>query len=298
MDREALLQRIESDERLDAAAGALSPLARAVQGRGARRDLLSGTWLGHPAHPSLVLAPLGFFFSASTLDLLGGRASRRAARRLLGLGIVTAVPAAAAGLNDWADTGGAERRVGLVHASANTAALLLYGASWRQRGRGRHGRGVAMALAGTTLSGLAGYLGGHLSYRRGVGVDTTTFSSGPSDWRPLGPVDRFPIDEPAPAVVDDVPLLVVRTATGAQVLEARCTHRGGPLNEGEVADGCVTCPWHGSVFDLSTGAVERGPASAPAPRYDTRISAGVLEVRREEPGVLRRLSLAAGEPAG
>jgi nitrite reductase/ring-hydroxylating ferredoxin subunit len=34
----------------------------------------------------------------------------------------------------------------------------------------------------------------------------------------------------------------------------RCPHAGGPLHEGEVEDGVLTCPWHGWTYDLSTGA--------------------------------------------
>src|SRR5205085_8084212 len=114
------------------------------------KDVLSGTWLGHPLHPMLTDLPIGFWTSAFTLDLLGGRASRRAARRLVAWGVVCAVPTALSGAADWSDTVDAERRVGFVHAAANTAAVLCYTASWVQRRRGRHWRGVAFGLAGAT----------------------------------------------------------------------------------------------------------------------------------------------------
>jgi nitrite reductase/ring-hydroxylating ferredoxin subunit len=41
---------------------------------------------------------------------------------------------------------------------------------------------------------------------------------------------------------------------------ARCTHKQGPLSEGTLDGSTVTCPWHGSQFDVCTGAVRRGPA--------------------------------------
>ncbi|MFB7214076.1 Rieske (2Fe-2S) protein, partial [Streptomyces sp. NPDC056255] len=51
-------------------------------------------------------------------------------------------------------------------------------------------------------------------------------------------------------------------------------------SEGEVADGCVTCPWHGSVFRLSDGWNVGGPATAPQPTFDTRTDgAGNLQAR-------------------
>ena len=59
----------------------------------------------------------------------------------------------------------------------------------------------------------------------------------------------------------------------------RCTHRGGPLHEGELQDGCVTCPWHFSRFRLEDGSVERGPATVPQPTYDVREVGDRIEVR-------------------
>ena len=46
-----------------------------------------------------------------------------------------------------------------------------------------------------------------------------------------------------------------------------CTHRGGPLSEGEVEGTTVTCPWHGASFDLKTGAVLGPPAGESVKRY-------------------------------
>jgi len=46
-----------------------------------------------------------------------------------------------------------------------------------------------------------------------------------------------------------------------------CTHRGGPLSEGEVEGTTVTCPWHGASFDLKTGAVLGPPAGQSVKRY-------------------------------
>lgn len=50
-------------------------------------------------------------------------------------------------------------------------------------------------------------------------------------------------------------------------VDAKCTHVGGPLEKGAVAGTTVTCPLHGSQFDLRTGAVTRGPAVKPLRVY-------------------------------
>ena len=58
-----------------------------------------------------------------------------------------------------------------------------------------------------------------------------------------------------------------------------CTHRGGPLAEGERDGNVVTCPWHGSQFDLCSGEVLHGPAREPQARFEARIREGQVEVR-------------------
>ncbi|HEY8201313.1 MAG TPA: Rieske (2Fe-2S) protein, partial [Actinomycetota bacterium] len=61
----------------------------------------------------------------------------------------------------------------------------------------------------------------------------------------------------------------------------RCSHRGGPLHEGECEGETVTCPWHGSTFRLADGSIVRGPAVAPQPRFEARIEGGKVLVRRD-----------------
>jgi len=63
------------------------------------------------------------------------------------------------------------------------------------------------------------------------------------------------------------PVAVFRVGERLLAVDARCTHVGGPLDRGQVADGVVTCPLHGSQFDLATGKVVRGPATQPVRAY-------------------------------
>ena len=61
-------------------------------------------------------------------------------------------------------------------------------------------------------------------------------------------------------------------------IDDTCTHVGGPLSEGDL-DGCrVTCPWHGAIFDVTTGEVLGPPAGASVNKYNTRIQGGDVEV--------------------
>jgi uncharacterized membrane protein len=168
---EDVAARIEKLSAVDGAARAARDLVRQALPPGIA-DMLRGEQLGHPLHPALVAVPIGSWLSASVLDLTGGAAG--AARRLVGLGVLSALPSAAAGAADWVsvdpDSDPATFRVGAVHAALNDLALGLYVASWLARGRDRRARGAVLALVGSGVLAASGWLGGHLVYRRGMGV--------------------------------------------------------------------------------------------------------------------------------
>ena len=243
------------------------------------KNVLSGVWLGHRFHPLLVPLPIGFWSGALIFDLIATRRARWAADTLVGAGIAAAVPTAAAGLSDWADAEPDGRRVGLVHATCNTLALLCYSASLAARLLGRRKAGVGLGVAGAVAISAGGYLGGHLSYVQQVGVEKKRFAGGPSSWTPV--LDAADLGEGAPRVVraGDTEVLLYRDGTGLHALWASCTHECGPLAEGRFADGNVTCPWHGSTFRLADGKVVRGPAASSQPVFETRVADGKVEVR-------------------
>ena len=57
-------------------------------------------------------------------------------------------------------------------------------------------------------------------------------------------------------------------------IDDTCTHRGGPLSEGELDGTVVTCPLHGARFDVTTGEVLGPPATKRVARYDVRVEGG------------------------
>ncbi|WP_307857141.1 Rieske 2Fe-2S domain-containing protein [Pseudarthrobacter albicanus] len=245
------------------------------------RNILSGTPLGHPLHPVLTDLPIGAWGMAAVLDAVGGRASERAADILVAVGIGTAVPTAAAGLNDWSDTQGKPRRIGLVHAAANTTALCLYTSSAVARATEHRGLGKMLGLAGFGILMFSGFLGGHLSYSNAVNVNKTAGRRGPAEWTSVLADHDLPDGGQVKADVAGVSVLLYRSGVAIQALDSVCSHMGGPLDEGKIADGCVTCPWHGSTFRLADGQIVRGPASSPQPVYETRLTDGRIEVRRK-----------------
>jgi nitrite reductase/ring-hydroxylating ferredoxin subunit len=226
------------------------------------------------------LAAIGIDFAPAP-GRSGRSTAERLARRLVGLGVIAAIPTAVSGTSDWLDTTGAERRVGLVHALANGAATAGFAGSWLLRRAGHHRAGVALSAASGCLAGTAGWLGGHLVFALGVGVDTTAFQKFPTRWTDAGlAVDDVASGAGVAVVVEGVPVLVSRSGRSLHAIANRCTHRGAPLDEGVITDGCVTCPWHGSRFDLADGVVLRGPATRPQPALEARVSRGRVQVRR------------------
>ena len=280
----AAAERVGRVESLDSAADRMADVAGRTFRDPRVKDVLSGTWLGHALHPLLTDIPIGAWTSAMLLDLQRGRRFEPAADRLIGIGIGASLPTMAAGLSDWSDTSGAVRRMGVAHAAANSVALGLYVGSLTARRRGRRRAGVLLGLAGGAALGAGGFMGGHLSYSKGVGVDQTAFEPGIDDWTPTLSEAELPEGRPVAAEAGGVKLLMLRRGGTVHAMSDRCTHRGGPLHEGEIEDGCVTCPWHGSRFRLDDGSVERGPATGPQPVYDVRVSGGNVEVRSRPPG--------------
>ncbi|MEX1141617.1 MAG: Rieske 2Fe-2S domain-containing protein [Thermoleophilaceae bacterium] len=276
-----LVDALERATALDVPAEKIAKAVRDALSPGKVKNALSGTWFGHAVHPPLTDVVIGAFTSASLLDLLGDR-SWTAQERLIGVGIAAAVPTALTGASDWADAEPADdgvRRVGLVHANLNTTALAVYAASLAARRRGAYGRGAALALAGMAILTVSSYLGGHMSFTRGVGANQTAFDPGPREWTYAADSAELAVGEPKAAVAGDAPVLLVRHEHGVHAIHDRCSHRGCALSDGDIDGHVVTCACHGSRYDLEDGTVMRGPATAGQPLFDAREADGRVEVR-------------------
>ncbi|MBR8745414.1 Rieske 2Fe-2S domain-containing protein [Nocardiopsis sp. MG754419] len=273
------IREIEHEDRLDPVVARVQAIAdRLPSGR--VRDLLYGVPIGHPLHPVMIHLPMGAWTAAVLLDLLPGD-HRRSARILVDAGLLTVPPAVLSGLADWSRLHERQQRVGVVHAAVNGVGTLLFGASCVARARGRWTWGKALALAGLGAIGVGGALGGHLAYYRASGANSADAFVDllPEGWHDLGPLERYPQDAPAGDEVEGVPVMVARTGGTVSVLVGACPHMGAPLAEGELVDGCVRCPWHGSEFRLDGGTVVHGPATAAAEALETSVVDGRLWVR-------------------
>jgi nitrite reductase/ring-hydroxylating ferredoxin subunit/uncharacterized membrane protein len=278
-------QSLEHDKRLDGPIQAMNLSLHRLLRPGRLKDALHGVPAGHPAHPPLTDLPLGCWMSVAVLDLLPG--TQRASNILLATGLAGALPTALTGLADWSALHREQQRVGLVHALSTVTASGLYAASLLARNHGRTAGGKLLGYAGLTALMAGGYLGGHLAFRLAAGANHSESVTHlmPLGWHDLCSTSELPEGWPVHRRLGYISLLVLRAAEEVHVLADRCTHLGGPLHQGRVAtDGedqlCVICPWHGSTFRVADGAVVHGPATAPQPAFETRVSDdGMVQVR-------------------
>ena len=277
--RERIAEPIEQLEALDAV---LEPLQKAVRKvvpeESALKDVVSGTWLGEPLHPPLTDVVIGTWTSALLLDLLGGEQTQKAADGLVAAGVLAAVPTVTAGLSDWAELSGGQppgRRCARArqHDRAGAARAFL--------GRpkaGQQGPGVALSALGYAVAAFSAYLGGHLSFSRGVGVNQTAFEDPPEQWTAVLGENGLEEGKLTGARANGAAVLLVRKEGRLYGLIDRCSHRGCPLHEGELKDDAVVCPCHGSTFRLD-GSIVKGPATSPQPALQVRVESGKVEVR-------------------
>ena len=250
-----------------------------------------GRWIGHPIHPALSDLPIGLWTGVMLLDVIDrDPAPRRgldAAGMLSAAGILAAGATALTGLSDWTVSNDEDRRVGLFHGILNTVALGLQGASLGTRMAGRRSTARALGAASLTVTAAAGYLGGHLVFTKGVMVNRVAWAVGPRRWtRALQEAD-LPDDSPTAVEAEGLDVMLYRHDGSLYAIDNICSHAGGLLSRGTIADLTVTCPLHGARFALADGCVGRGPASQPQPVLPTRIRNGWIEVRGSLPAPRR-----------
>jgi len=133
-------------------------------------DLLQGKWLGHALHPAMTDVPVGAWTAALAMDAIG---AEDAADVAVGVGVAGALGAAATGIADWSvlDDEPA-RKIGVAHALLNVTAVGLYTTSLILRRTGSRRAGIGVSLAGYAIAATSAYLGGHLVFGEGAGVDT------------------------------------------------------------------------------------------------------------------------------
>jgi nitrite reductase/ring-hydroxylating ferredoxin subunit/uncharacterized membrane protein len=245
-------------------------------------NVLHGTVLGHPLHAMLTDIPVGAWTVTAALDALeffGGQRNP-GSDAALAVGLAGAAGAILTGWADWSDTDQDARTLGMAHALVNGTAVTAYLAALTLRRGQRRRLGLLLSLAAYGIVSAGAYVGGELSYGLMLGIKHTAEPLIPAaEFTPVLDASELGTSQPASADFGGIPLLISRVPDGVAAISAICTHRGAPLADGEFADGCVRCPWHGSTFALEDGHVIDGPATFPQPRFEARVNGDKIEVR-------------------
>jgi nitrite reductase/ring-hydroxylating ferredoxin subunit/uncharacterized membrane protein len=248
------------------------------------KSFLHGTWLGHALHPVLTDVPLGAWTVAIVADLVAysGKLKPEVGDFCVLIGLVAAYGAVVTGYNDHHETIGHELRLATAHGLLMTLTTALYTASFLLRwlgGGSARDLAVVLAVVGYVLLISAAYLGGDLVFGIGLMVNRNAFIDGPEEnFVRVGRPQDFAEGQMKQVDAGGMAVLVVRYGGQLHAISNTCAHAGGPLDEGELDGTRVTCPWHGSRYDVVTGHVVRGPATFSQPTLNVRENGDSVEV--------------------
>jgi uncharacterized membrane protein/nitrite reductase/ring-hydroxylating ferredoxin subunit len=270
------------------------------------KDFLEGKPLRHPLHPMLIHFPIGLFILSLLLDL-GSLAFpstpnlvREAFYAML-LGIIGALIAAVPGLVDYTDIRDDHpgKRTATAHLTLNLIVVGLYGINLGVRFSTLDALKTAvgpliLSLLGIALLSVSGYLGGRLVYDQGISVGRhkrrtpipentlhlTRGEKGDAVFVPVPEAESLGDRETLLVQIDGEVIAVAKLDGNFYAFQEFCTHRFGPLSEGDFKGFDVQCPWHNSCFDVRTGKVTNGPAKVDlktfkVERRDGKICVGV-----------------------
>lgn len=250
----------------------------------------------HPIHPALIPFPFAFLTFAALFDVAAlhwGRPAWSVTAAYVALaGIITGVLAAIPGVIDYrysVPPASSAKTRATKHAVGNTTAILLFGAAFflRQPDWTASAMTVILQVAGLAVLSYAGWLGGTLVTRNMISVDHRYAGAG--KWQEATftgkPGDEILVAREADLKDGHMKLLHVngrrialaRTADGYHAVDDGCSHRGASLAGGVLIGDTVQCLWHGSRFDVRTGAVTCGPAKTGVRVHAVRVQNG--EVR-------------------
>jgi nitrite reductase/ring-hydroxylating ferredoxin subunit/uncharacterized membrane protein len=252
----------------------------------------------HPLHPPLTAFPLAFLIGGFLADLVGRifgwQELWTVGGYLVVAGIFAGLLAAIPGIIDYRYTVPPEssgKKRARKHALVNVSALVIFALARWVRGDAAVAPDppiLVLEAIGAGLLLLGGWMGGTLVFRNQIGVDHRYAGAG--KWREIsidepasGPIrvaaaDELEVGQMKLIRLPDRRVVLARTESGYAAFDDHCSHRGGTLAGGTVACDTVTCPWHGSQFDVRTGEVVAGPAKDAIRSYPAEATNGEVRI--------------------
>lgn len=254
------------------------------------KNLAHGTLiLRHPLHPALTDVPLGAWTVGVIADYVShfnSQIPESAGDIALAVGLAVGVLAILTGYTDFHETVGLERRFAVVHGLIMTVVFAVDGASLGLRwwaGENLHPLAVGLSTGAWALLMAGAWLGGHVVFGMGTTVNRGAFLEGPDDWVDAGAAAAVPPNGMHMVEAGGMRVVMTRETGTLCALADVCPHAGGPLHEGTLENGVVTCPWHGSRFRFRDGHVVGGPATFDQVQLEVRERDGRLQVKLTEP---------------
>ncbi|MEM6441202.1 MAG: Rieske (2Fe-2S) protein [Pseudomonadota bacterium] len=131
------------------------------------------------------------------------------------------------------------------------------------------------AFPGVFVSGALAVAGLHLAaWRRGPAAPAAAWIPVPG-WRAI-PENRAAVVRVGP----DERAAIFRIGGALSAVSHACAHQNGPLGEGRVIDGCITCPWHGFQYRPEDGC-SPAPFTEKIPTYRLKLEGGEVFVHRD-----------------
>jgi nitrite reductase/ring-hydroxylating ferredoxin subunit len=96
-----------------------------------------------------------------------------------------------------------------------------------------------------------------------------------------GQVADFPKGSLKKVIVAGEEVLIANVGGALYAITNKCTHRGGPLNEGELEGAVVVCPWHGGRFDVTNGKVVGPPPMRDEVSFSVRIEGAEVFLKKK-----------------
>jgi uncharacterized membrane protein/nitrite reductase/ring-hydroxylating ferredoxin subunit len=250
----------------------------------------------HPIHPILVAFPIGLFITSFLFDLVGTYSGHpslwSAGWYCVAAGLCASVLAAIAGAVDLFSVvppNSSGRSRGYKHAVLNLVMVAIFIAVVVHRGGPRvapDGMSLVLSAIGIVVLLTSGWLGGTLVYRNQIAVDHRYANAGIfrevelSRWdQPVCEAEELLDGQMMLADITGTRVAVGRCSEGIVAFSDHCTQKGGPLSDGALVGCVVQCPWHGSQFNVHTGAVVNGPANQEIETYEAEVRDGQIYVR-------------------
>ncbi len=251
---------------------------------------------GHPLHPILIALPTAFFSGALFFDLFcffrPNPGLWLTATYIEIAGVITGLIAAIPGAMDYflvvPPKSSAKKRA-TKHGLLNLGMVALYALAFALRVRpwASYPLIIIIELVGFLMMVAAGWMGGTLVYRNQIGVYNRYASLGKWKEDDLGKhrtrveaamADELKTDQMKLLHVNDKRIVLARTDDKYVAFDDHCPHKGGSLAGGVMICGTVQCPWHGSQFDVNTGAVKAGPAKEGIETYRVEEEGGKVYI--------------------